>query len=119
MTINKSSAVTLAAQDFFAEQIALLQAGRADELIERHYHPDACLISFDRIVKGERALKEHFREYLKRLGTLNLKSTDKFMATDDSIFFEATVQTDLGEARVYDAFVLHQGKISYHFTGTK
>ncbi len=55
------------------------------------------------------ALKEHFRNYLKMLGTLKVKSTDKFVETHDSIFLEATMTSDLGEARVYDAFVLKNG----------
>jgi hypothetical protein len=55
--------------------------------------------------------------YLERLGTLKLKSTDKFTETDDSIFFEATIITQLGEARVYDVFMLRDGKATHHFTG--
>ena len=46
-----------------------------------------------------------------------LESTDKYTETEDTIFLEATVSTDLGRTRVFDAFVLKGGKASYHFTG--
>ena len=42
---------------------------------------------------------------------------DKFVETEDTILFEATVRSQLGEARVYDALVLREGKIDYHFAG--
>jgi hypothetical protein len=42
---------------------------------------------------------------------------DKFVETGDTILFEATVRSQLGEARVYDALVLSEGKIDYHFAG--
>ena len=46
-------------------------------------------------------------------------STDKFAETEDSIFFEATVETKLGVVQVYDAFVLRSGKATHHSTGMK
>ena len=103
----------------YDEQISLLQAGKSDAVIDSHYWPDATLISVDVIVRGTSDLKKHFRQYLKKLGTLEVKSTDKFIETDNAILLEATVKTSLGEARVYDAFVLRDGKITHHFTGTK
>jgi hypothetical protein len=51
------------------------------------------------------------------LGKLEVVSTDKFVETDDSLFFEATVNTNFGQAKVFDAWVLRDGKISHHFTG--
>src|SRR6266508_2295866 len=85
---------------FYDAQIRYLQAGDVDDLIT-----------------GNAALKEYFRGYLQMLGTLDILSTDKFVETDDSLFFQATVKTSLGEAKVYDAWVLRDGKISHHFTG--
>jgi hypothetical protein len=102
---------------FYEEQIRLLQAGDADALIDDHYTDDATLVSFDKTVKGNAALKEHFGGYLKMLGKLELLSTDHFVETDDSIFFQATMKTDLGQATVFDAWVFRDDKISYHFTG--
>ena len=55
--------------------------------------------------------------YLATMGKIELKSTDKWVETDDSIFFEATVWTDHGEAHVYDVFILKDGKATHHYTG--
>lgn len=104
---------------FYDEQLSYLFAKDVDGLIDNHYHDDAVLISFDFVVKGSDALKEHFRNYLKMLGNLEVKSTDKFTETEDTIFFQASVVSYLGPAVVYDALVLRNGKIAYHFTGVK
>lgn len=102
---------------FYEEQIRYLQAGDVDGLIDNQYTDDATLVSFDNQIKGNAALKEYFRGYLGMLGSLDVLSTDKFVETDDSLFFQATVKSRLGKATVYDAWVLRDGKISHHFTG--
>ena len=104
-------------RQFYERQLAYLQAGDVDELIDQHYHDDAALITFDVTVRGRDALKEYFRRYLQQLGQLEALSTDNFTETGDAIFLEATIRTALGVARVYDAFVLREGKIAYHFAG--
>jgi len=101
----------------YEDQIRFLRAGDVEGLIDNQYTDDATLVSFDTQVTGAAALKEHFRGYLEALGNLDVLSTDKFVETGDTIFFEAKVKTDLGEATVYDAWVLRGGKIAYHFTG--
>ncbi len=101
---------------FYQRQIAALEAGNLDALTDQ-YHPDASMVGFDFMVKGQAAIRKYFEGYLERLGTLKLKSTDKFTETEDAIFFEATVTSTLGEARVYDVFLLRAGKATHHFTG--
>jgi hypothetical protein len=107
------------AREFYKEQLDYLFAKDVDGLIDNHYNEDAILIGFDFVVKGRDALKAHFRNYLQTLGHLEVKSTNKFIEAEDSIFFEASVISNLGPAEVYDALVLKQGKIAYHFTGIK
>jgi ketosteroid isomerase-like protein len=104
-------------REFYERQIAFLQANDVDGLIDRHYHDDAVLVRFDGVVRGRVALKEHFRAYLQQLSYLQVVSTDQFVATGDTIMLEATMTTALGTARVYDAFVLREGKITHHFAG--
>jgi len=106
-------------QQFYDEQLGYIYAGDVDGLIDNHYHEDALLVGFDLTVRGRDALKEHFRNYLKTIGKLTVKSTDKFQDTGDTLFFEASVVSNLGPAVVFDAFVLRDGKIVYHFTGVK
>lgn len=104
-------------RQFYEAQIRYLQAGDVDGLIDNQYTEDATLVSFDNQITGNAPLKEYFRGYLKMLGSLEVLSTDRFVETDDSLFFQATVKTDLGQAAVFDAWVLRDGKISHHFTG--
>lgn len=104
---------------FYREQLGYLAARDVDGLIDNHYNADAVLIGFDMVVRGRAALKEYFRNYLTRLGNLEVTSTNKFRETADTIFLEASVVSQSGPAVVYDAMVLRDGKISYHFTGVK
>lgn len=105
-----------AGRKFYQEQIAALEAHDIDGLMEQ-YDDDAVLIGFDFAIKGRQALRDHFVAYLARLGSLKVVSTDRFMETEDSIFFEATVHTSLAEAKVYDVFMLRNGKATHQFTG--
>ncbi len=101
---------------FYDRQIALLEAGDIDGVVNQ-YHDDAVLVWFDFTVRGREAIREHMTSYLARLGLLKLQSTDRFTETEDAIFFEATIRTDLGIARVYDVFILREGRATHHFTG--
>jgi hypothetical protein len=104
---------------FYAERIALLRQNKTDELIDLHDHDDAVLITFQQVVCGREALKLHFRKYMDELGRMTVRSLDRFTEKEDTIFFEATVETALGEARVYDGFLLHENNATRHFTGVK
>ena len=101
----------------YDRQIRFLLDKDADGLIDTNYAPDAELISFQTVVKGRDALKAYFKGYIEMLGDLVVESTDKFAETDGAIFFEATVQSALGRARVYDAWTIRDGLITHHFTG--
>ena len=85
--------------------------------IRSHYTDDAVLVSFDNQIFGGDAIAEYFTGYLDRMAGLKLASTDRFVETDDTIFFEATINLDAGVARVYDAFHLRDGRALRHFTG--
>ena len=104
---------------FYDRQIAFLAEKDIDRMIENQYHPDAVLVSFDKTVRGHAALKEHFAGYLGYLGYIKLLSTDKFTEIEDAIFFEATAETNIGIAVVYDVFTFKDGKAIRHFTGVK
>lgn len=103
---------------FYDRQIVFLEANDVEGLIHNQYAPDAELVGFDLNVIGTEALIKHFHEYLAHMGGIKVLSTDKFMETEDTIMFEATVKVAAGTARVYDSFVLlKNGKAAYHFTG--
>ena len=104
---------------FYENQVRYLVAGDADKLVDDNYHPDAVVASFDFTVKGHEALKAHFRNYMRWVQIKEVISTDNFTETQDGVSFEATVRTNRGIAKVYDVFVIKDGKITYHFTGLK
>jgi hypothetical protein len=104
-------------RQLYERQIRFLLDKDVDGLIETNYTADATLVSFANVVKGEAALKAYFRGYVEMLGDLVVESTDKFVETENAVFFEATVRSALGRVRVYDAFALRDGKIDIHFTG--
>jgi hypothetical protein len=116
---RKGKPVNTPGRQFLDEQIALLQQARTDELVEKHYHQDASLISTTKTIAGHEALKDHFRAYTRVLGDIEILSVDGFIETADSILLEATMRTALGESKVYDAFVLRNDKVTHHFTGTR
>jgi hypothetical protein len=60
----------------------------------------------------------HLQQVSSRPG-FEVLSLDQFVETEDTIFFEATVRTAMGQVKVYDAFVLSDGKATHHFTGVK
>lgn len=114
---RKGKFVDTPGRRFLNEQIVLLQRAKTNELIEKHYHDDAVLISTSGAVRGQAALKKHFRAYVTMLVKIEVLSLDSFIETHDSILLEATIRTALGETKVYDAFVLRNGKVTHHFTG--
>jgi|JI10StandDraft_1071094.scaffolds.fasta_scaffold30146_4 carbon-monoxide dehydrogenase small subunit len=104
---------------FYENQVKCLLAGDADRLVDENYLPDATVQSFDWKVTGHEALRAHFRNYMRWVHIEEVLSTDNFTETDNTISFEATVRTNRGVGRVYDVFTLRNGKVAFHFTGTK
>ncbi|MBK6429899.1 MAG: nuclear transport factor 2 family protein [Anaerolineae bacterium] len=104
---------------FYERQVRYLIAGNPDALVEDNYHEDAVVASFDWTVRGHAALKEHFRNYMRWVQIKEVVTTEKFTESENSVSFEATVRTNRGTVRVYDVFMLKDGKVSYHFTGVK
>jgi aerobic carbon-monoxide dehydrogenase small subunit len=102
---------------FFEERVRLLMAGDVDRLVEEHYNEDAVLVAFEFVVRGREALRAHFRNFVRWVSIKDVISTDEWVETDTSFFYEATAVTNYGEGRVFDAYYLRDGKISYHFTG--
>ena len=101
---------------FYRRQIACLEGNDLDGLMEQ-YHEDAVLLTFEPTGRGRDALRPHMAACLAHLGSPQLRSTDTLAASDDAILFEATVATDHGVARAYDAFALRDGKSTHHVAG--
>jgi len=106
-------------KQFYQRQVQCLITKDVDRLVDENYQDDAVLTSASSTVRGKLALKKHFHNYLDRVTIKEVKSTDVFVETEDTILFEATIETNYGISKVYDAIVLQDGKVAYHFTGVK
>lgn len=107
---------------FVKRHLELLASGDANALVDNDYHEKAAMILMigdtPRIIEGKPALKELFTVYLRDIyrGLVTMK---KLEHTDDSICLEAVIMTSGGEAGVYDALYMKDGKIYRHFSGLK
>jgi ketosteroid isomerase-like protein len=105
---------------FFEHHLTYFFNKDVDGLLASDYNDDAVVVSYDFAVKGKDNLKQLFTAYLEMMGDITIKSTEHFRETEDSIMVEATMDTSrAGERKVYDVFVMKNGKISYHFTGLR
>jgi len=107
---------TTPGRKFYEEHLAYIQAGDFDGLVDNHYHDDAVFTSFYAVARGREALRAHFRKYLSGLGPMTIH-LDKLAESEDTLLLETTVHAEAGEERTYNAFVLRDGKIAYHFYG--
>jgi hypothetical protein len=57
-----------------------------------------------------------FQNYLPSLGKLAV-NTEAFVETENVCLIEAEIDTGQQSRRVYDAFVLKDGRIIHHFAG--
>ena len=108
---------------FYDEQLSLLKDADAGALVEQHYAEDAIMVVNSQeepvIVQGHEALRGLFSNYLENVYR-GFVSTEKYVHTDDSIFFEATIDTAFGQLKVYDVLILNaDGKIQRHYSGVK
>ena len=103
----------------YDRQLDFLTRKDHEGLIDTNYTPDAELlnIDLDHPIVGAAALKGHFAAYLANLGYLKVLSTDKYMESSDGLFFEATVETAGGIARVYDVMTFRGDRIARHYSG--
>ncbi|MDD2365069.1 MAG: nuclear transport factor 2 family protein [Desulfuromonadaceae bacterium] len=109
-------------QNFIDNHIKILSEGDAERLVENDYHDDAVMVLMlgekGQIVTGKEALKIQFDMYLKNIYR-GFVSIQKLGISDDSICMEATINTTAGEAKVWDALFMKDGKIYRHYSGLK
>jgi len=104
-------------KDFYFRQLDFIEKNDVEGLIKNQYTEDASLRNYDTYVKGAPALVEFFKGYIGALGYIKLLTTDKYVQGDDSIMYEATVETAGGTAKVYDVWLMKGDKIYRHFAG--
>ncbi|MDQ1357388.1 MAG: hypothetical protein QOF20_2872 [Acidimicrobiaceae bacterium] len=105
---------------FYVKHVQWFLDGDVEGLVENDYTDDAVLLAGEFSVKGHDALKAAFTQYLEMVGPFTVRSTDKFNTIDDAIMLEAILDTtNAGERKVWDAFIMRDGKISHHITGVR
>ena len=108
-------------KQFYEEQVKYLLDKDVENLvpIDKHYHDDAVIVSFDHIVRGKDELKAFTSRDLSIGHDQRVISTDKLTETEDALMFEATVQFNHGVIKTFDALVLEAGRIRLQFTGVR
>lgn len=110
-------------RQFFDKHIETILAGKIDEMVDRDYALDAVLITFFNgfadtpppiTIKGRENIKKFFHDYLKTIGSIDIKSLD-FTESEGAIFFQAKFNCNLGLMSVGDAWTMRDGQIAYHF----
>ena len=104
------------ARRFFDESLSFLQDNEIDGLLLAHYHPDATLLGPGYGVSGFPALRDKLAQ---EMTGLQFKQLNDFTQAENSIFFEATYTSAVGEIDQYRAWILRDNKIAYDFVGLK
>lgn len=105
---------------FYQKHLSFFFNKDVDGLLASDYTDDAVVISYDFAIKGKENLKGLFTQYLEMIGDFTVRTTEHFRETEDSILIEATMDTErAGERKVWDVFMMRDGKITHHFTGVR
>lgn len=106
-------------KDFYKEQLAMMASGRIDELVEKHYHEDAVMVTFDGIRSGREELKKYYVDTLKLMGNITYLATEYFAETEDVVIFKSVITSDgRGTVNADNALYMKDGKIWRHIALT-
>jgi hypothetical protein len=104
---------------FYLEQLFMVGAGDIDGILEKHYHKDAVMVTFDGVRKGHKELREYYENTFASIGQITGMSTDYFEETEDSIIFKSTItDSKRGTVHADNAFFMKDGKIFRHLSLT-
>jgi len=107
-------------KEFVDNHLKLLAAGDAVKLVANDYHDDAVMVLMvgpePQVVTGKQALQALLGVYLRDIYR-GFVSFQKLAFSDDSICLQATINTVAGEANVWDALFMKDGKIYRHYSG--
>jgi hypothetical protein len=103
-----------------ATQVAFLQKGDIDGMVEACYTADARMHGFTFRAEGHTEIKELVKLYLQRLSVLGERSIDKFATGPNYIWLEMTIQNPQGSPiKVYEVKFLRDGKIYLQLYGLR
>jgi hypothetical protein len=103
--------------EFFKRRMEFLAAGDVDSLVVQ-YASDAEIVRFLGVARGHEEIRAYLVGFLTAHQSYKLVSLDQMQHSDDSLIWEATVDTAAGPIQVYDVFVFDgSGKVSREFPG--
>lgn len=106
-------------KDFYKEQLMLMSTGKIDELVEKHYHKDAVMVTFDGMRRGHEELKKYYVDTLKIMGNIKSLSTEYFAEIEDMIIFRATITSEgRGTVQALNGLYMKDGTIFRHIALT-
>jgi hypothetical protein len=104
---------------FYLEQLGLMATGKIDELLDRHYHKDAVMVTFDGMRRGKQQLKKYYTDTLKLMGNISNLTTEYFAETEDTIIFRASITSQgRGKVQALNGLYMKDGKIFRHIALT-
>lgn len=104
---------------YYVEQLMLMSSGDIDKLIEKHYHPDAVMVTFDGMRRGHTELKKYYVDTLKIMGQITGLSTEFFAEIEDTVIFRATITSEgRGTVSAENGLYMRDGKIYRHIALT-
>jgi carbon-monoxide dehydrogenase small subunit len=106
-------------KQFYEEQVQFLLDKDIDSMVDKHYHDDALIVSHTGVARGKDAVRARFAEFLHWVTIQEVVSTDQFTETENTLMFEATVRSNFGVVKTFDAMLLEGGRIRLQFTGTR
>jgi len=103
-------------QQFFENTVAVFEAMDLEGFLDR-YHEDALIVRFDRIIHGREEMRKVIGGFFSPDRHPKVRSVEYFSEQGNAVSVQMTVTTSFGESKDYDAWVLRDGKIAYHFHG--
>jgi hypothetical protein len=100
---------------FHQKYLAALQAGNLEDLLSL-YHPDAILLSSGAAFNGVLGIAEFFRSRFGGVGSFKAAPSGEPVEGPDSLACETSLEKAGAHARIFDGFVLRDGRATYHFT---
>lgn len=117
--IEKLTFIPGRGKDFYNDQLMLMSSGNINELVEKHYHKDAVMVTFDGMRRGHDELKEYYTDTLKIMGKITELSTEYFAEIEDTILFRASITSEgRGKVQTLNGLYMKDGKIYRHIALT-
>jgi len=89
-------------------------------MLANEYTEDAVVVVDNNVVQGREALTGLMTGFIQMIGEFRYQTIDRFVETENSVLVESTVKmANLGVSRVYDLYILRDGKIAQQIKGVK